>query len=232
MLKRYLLIFTTLLLINNCFAQDTIEIKRKLTGRVTEVFKALSTDVNTRQGLFKALYKNKAVIATGMYKDDKRVGLWKFSAPDGTILQTYDYMYSRFLYEAPEDTTSQLRYFADKEFKAGDMASKPIKIGGRYYGYLPYLTLFTLPKDLRDINTDDFMAVVELLVSPGGRLADYKVHIILRNTGVVYRTINMNIKLPDPADMVFKPATLNGEPIACRISIRGVITSSGHLDFD
>ena len=232
MLKRLLLLFTTLLFINNCFAQDTIEIKRKLTSRVTEVFKALASDVNTRQGLFNALYKNKVVIATGMYKDDKRVGLWKFSAPDGTILQTYDYMNNRFLYEAPEDSTSKLRYFADKEFKEGDKVAKPVKIGGRYYGFLPYLTLFTLPKDLRDIDREEYTAIVELLVSPGGRLADYKVHLLIGNTAEAFRTVNMNIKLPDPADMVFKPATLNGDPIACRISIRCVLTSSGHLDFE
>jgi hypothetical protein len=232
MLKRYLLILTALLFINNCFAQDTIEVKRKLSGDVTEIFRALAKDVNIRVGLFKAVYKKNTIVATGVYENDKKVSLWQFYDPKGTIMQSYDYSTGRLFYEAPEDTTSHLRYLADKFLKEGDKVTKPIKVGGRYYGYLPYLNLFTLPKEYAYVNRNALAARVELLVSPGGRLADYKVTVIDGDSGIALRTINMNIKLPDPADLVFIPATLNGEPIACRIIIQCVVTNAGHLAFE
>ncbi|MBD1386458.1 hypothetical protein IDJ75_14325 [Mucilaginibacter rigui] len=232
MLKRYLLILTALFFTSHCFAQDTLEVKRKLAGNVTEIFKVLAKDVNIRQGLFRAVYKKDHVVAIGNYENDKKVSLWKFYDPKGTVMQTYDYSTGRLFYEAPEDTTSHLRYLADKFLKEGDKVTKPIKVGGRYYGYLPYLNLFTLPKEYAYINRNALAARVELLVSPGGRLADYKVTVIDGDSGQPFRTINMNIKLPDPADLVFIPATLNGEPIACRIIIQCVVTNAGHLAFE
>ncbi|MES2266279.1 MAG: hypothetical protein V4520_05945 [Bacteroidota bacterium] len=232
MFKRYPLLFAASLFTTICFAQDTIEVKRKISNNVTEVYKVLAKDVNTRQGLFKALYKGKTVVASGIYAKDKKVGLWKFANRDGVIVQTFDYDRNRLFYEAPEDSTSHLRYFVDKELKEGDKVTKPVKIGGVFYGYLPYLTLFTLPKDYKEIDLDVVFATVELLISPGGRLADYKVNLIAANaSGSPFKTVNMNLKLPDPADLVFTPATLNGEAIACRVVIRCVINSRLHLDF-
>ncbi|WP_354429727.1 MULTISPECIES: hypothetical protein [unclassified Mucilaginibacter] len=232
MLKRYLLLFAAVLFINICFAQDTIEVKRRISTDVTEVYKVLAKEVNTRCGLFKALYKNKVVVATGLYDKDKRTGLWKFADRNGVIIQTYDYTNNRLFYEAKEDTTSRLRYFVDKELKEGDKVTKPIKIGGVFYGYLPYLTLFTLPKGYKEIDRDAVIATVELLISPGGRLADYKVNLIQYATVEPFKTVNMNIKLPDPADLKFIPATLNGEPVACRVIIRCEINNRLHLDFE
>lgn len=232
MLKRYLLLLNALLFINHCFAQDTIEVKRKLSGNVTEIFTALTKDVNTRQGMFRAVYKKNNVVAAGMYENDKKVGLWKFYDPKGTVMQTYDYSTSRLFYEAPEDTTSHLRYLVDKLLVEGDKITKPIKVGGRYYGYLHYLNLFTLPKEYAYINRNMLTARVELLISPGGRLADFKVNLLSGMAPQPFRTINMNIKLPDPADLVFIPAKLNGEPVACRIMIECIVTNAGHLAFE
>lgn len=232
MLKRYLLLFATVFFINQCLGQDTIQVKRKLSNQVTEVFTVLKSNVNIRHGSFRALYKNKVPVASGTYGNDKRVGLWRFYSPTGVVLQTYDYSHSRLFYEAPEDSTSHLSYLVDKELKAGDRVIKPIKIGGTFYGYLPYLTLFKLPKDL-DFYRNQLIAVVELLVSPGGRLADYKVNFYIEGISATpFRTINMNLKLPDPAYLMFIPARLNDEPIASTIKIRCVVNGAGHLDFE
>jgi hypothetical protein len=232
MLKRYLLPIAVIFFVNICVAQDTIEVKRKISNDVTEVYKVLAKDVNTRQGLFKALYKGKIPVASGMYVNDKRMGLWKFADRKGVIVQTYDYTNNRLFYEAPEDSTSHITYFVDKELKDGDKVKKPLKIGGVFYGYLPYLSLFTVPKEFKEIDRDAVIATVELLISPGGRLADYKVSLMQYATVEPFKTINMNIKLPDPADLMFIPATLNGEPIACRVVIRCEINSRFHLDFE
>jgi hypothetical protein len=232
MLKRYLFLIIITLAFNLCNAQGTIQVKRKITNNVTEVFTVLKNDINYRQGLYQALYKKKTPVASGMYDKDKKVSLWKFTDPKGVILQTYDYTRDKVFYEAPEDTTSRLRYFVDKDLKPGDVVTKPIKIGGRYFGYLPYLSLFTLPEGYKEVDRSFVSAVVILLISPGGRLADYKVNLINSISGQPFKTVNMNIKLPDPADMIFTPATLNGEAIACRITIQCVVDSRGHLDFE
>jgi hypothetical protein len=232
MLKRCLLTFAFAIFISTCFAQETTEIKRKLSENVTEVFTVLKTDINMRQGPYKALYKKKQTVATGTYDKDKKAGLWTFTNPKGVVLQTYDYTHNRLFYEALEDTTSHLRYFVDKELKEGDKVTKPVKVGGRYYGYLPYLSLFSLPNGYKEIDRDQISATVVLLISPLGRLADYKVSLIAIGQREPFKTVNMNIKLPDPADIIFTPATLNGDPIASRIVIRCYLTYGGHLDFE
>lgn len=210
-------------------AQETIDKKNKLTGNVSEIYKVLASNPNIKQGLYQAVFKKKTVIATGMFENDKKTGVWRFYDQKGQAMQIYDYSKKQLLFEAKEDTSSSLRYFVDKKLDSTSTVTKPLKIGGRYYGFLPYLNLFTLPKDLRDVNYDLFSGVVELLISPYGRLADYKVHLTALNFN---RTINMNIHLPNEEDMVFIPATLNGEPISSRVVIQCYVTNSGHLDFD
>ncbi|MDB5062070.1 MAG: hypothetical protein JWP67_1913 [Mucilaginibacter sp.] len=229
MLNRFLLFFTAIIITTNCFAQETVEKKTKLTDNVSLVYNVLASNQYTKQGLCQALFKKKTVVATGMFENDKKAGLWRFFDQKGQAMQIYDYTKKQLLFEAREDTSSSLRYFIDKQLDSTSKATKPVKIGGRYYGYLPYLNLFTIPKDLRDVNNEVFSAVVELLISPYGRLADYKVHLTAVN---FERTRNMNINLPNEEDMVFVPATLNGEPISSRVVIRCYVTNSGHLDFD
>jgi hypothetical protein len=229
MLKRFLLFFTSMALTINCFSQETVEKKDKLTNNVSQVYKVLTGNKYTKQGLYQAVFKRKTVIASGMFENDKKVGVWRFYDQKGQAMQIYDYTKKQLLFEAKEDTSSSLRYFVDKQLDSTSKVTKPVKIGGRYYGYLPYLNLFTVPKELRDINYDVFSAVVELLISPYGRLADYKVHLTAVN---FERTVNMNINLPNEEDMVFIPATLNGEPISSRVVIQCYVTNSGHLDFN
>ena len=228
MLKYYFILFTSAILTVNCFAQETIEKRNRLTDDVTEYFTLLKSNY-TKQGIYKAIYKRKTAVATGMYDKDQKTGLWRFYNPQGKVLETYDYTNKKIYYEAPEDTSSSLRYFVDKQLDTTSKVTKPVKTGGRYYGYLPYLSLFTVPKYLRNIDYNAFSAVVELLITPYGRLAEYKVRLTTLN---FEKTINMNINLPNEEDKVFSPATLNGEPISSRVLIRCYVTNSGHLDFE
>ena len=166
-----------------------------------------------------------------MYEDDKKTGVWRFFNADGKLMQIYNYSSRQVNFEAPEDTTSNMRYLLDKVLAKGDKATKPIKTGGRYFGYLNYLRLFKLPPAYLghpEVELNEVKTTVELLISPGGRLADYKVHI---NNGVQDNVLKMNMNLPDEEDKIFTPATLNGEPVACRIIIRVYITEKGGLDF-
>lgn len=230
MLKTFTLFFACLLLACSANAQETTKKKNWLTDSVQEVATVLKTNKNVKQGLYQALFQRKTVVAMGMYDNNKKVGLWRFFSSQGQQLEVYDYTAAKLVFEAPEDTTSSLRYFVDRELQPTDKVTKPVKIGGRYYGYIPYLQLFTLP-DYIDPSTKNFFDVtVELLISPLGRLASYKVNLNIK--GETVRVINMSTNLPDEADKIFTPATLNGEGIGCRIMMKAYITETNHLDFD
>ncbi|WP_183559107.1 hypothetical protein [Mucilaginibacter sp. SP1R1] len=227
-MKNITLLIAALFYLNTTFAQETVVRKHRLTDLITEKISVLKSDKATRQGLYQAIYLEKTTIASGQFNSDKKTGICHFYDTKGRLLQNYDYTKKTLMYEAVEDTTSNLRYFVDKQLTDTDHTTKPVKVGGRYFGYLPYFKLFKLPAGLMDINRLASMAVVELLISPGGRLADFKVHIY---SGANYqKNFNMNIDLLNEEDKEFIPATLNGEPIGCRIMVRCLINAEGGID--
>jgi hypothetical protein len=231
MIKHVILFLAGFFLAIRCQAQELREKTSQLTDSVSEVYHVLKTNKYIKHGLYQAFYQERIPVATGMYENDKKVGTWRFYNDKGKLMQIYDYSTQKAAFEAPEDTTSDMRYLLDKTLSPADKATKPIKTGGRYFGYLTYLRLFKLPAayaDHPEVEMNEVKTTVELLISPGGRLADYKVHI---NNGAQDNVIRMNTNLPDADDRIFAPATLNGEPVACRIIIRAYITEKGHLDF-
>ncbi|RFZ94721.1 hypothetical protein D0C36_04055 [Mucilaginibacter conchicola] len=217
-------------------AQETTKVTRKLTNTITENFLVLNNG-NTRHGMYQALYKKKIAIASGAYNNGKRVGLWQFYNNRGTVVQSYNFDKQQFVFEAPEDSTSNIHYFIDRTFDtiqvANAKADKPLRIGGCYYGYMPYVSLFRIPKRYTraDYDFSKIKVVVELLVSQGGRLADYTVHLVYQPTNELMEDIRMNLKLPNPDDLIFTPATYNGEPVACRIMIECTLNDNGTIDF-
>ena len=228
-MKSIIILFAALFYLNTCFAQETMIRKHRLTDSVTERISVLKSDKSTRQGLYQAVSSKNIAVASGQFNNDKKTGIWHFFDLQGRQLQNYDYTNKKLLFEAVEDTTSNLRYFVDKLLADSDRTTKPVKAGGRYFGYIPYLKLFKLPAYLMDINRYLSVAVVELLVSPGGRLADFKVHIY---SGANYEKVfNMSIDMPNDEDKVFIPATVNGEPIGCRIMIKCQINNDGGINF-
>ena len=167
-----IILFTTLLIYTSIsIAQDVINRKNRLTGSVTEKYQTIiKTNKEEREGLYQAFY-GKTLIAGGEYKSGKRSGTWVFYNRNGQAEERYNYDTNILLAEAAEDSISDFRYVFDGKIGRTDEVTKPIKIGGRYYGYVPYLKLFKLPADLQDIRREQFIVVLELLVSPAGRLA-------------------------------------------------------------
>lgn len=210
-------------------AQDTKQKTTRLTDSVYEVYHVLKTNKTIKQGLYHARYGETIPVASGNFDNDVKVGTWRFFDIRGHLLQVYNYDAKKLEYEAPEVAGSDLHYFVDETIDSTDVVTKPIKIGGRYYGYIPYLNLFRLPEDIWDINRIKYTAVAELLISPLGRLAYYKVTILGKDG--YERVINMNLNLPNQEDKIFFPAKKNGEPVACRIMINARITDIGRLDF-
>lgn len=221
----------TLVYFANCPAQELVAKKNKLNDNVTEKFQVLKSNEQIKNGPYHALYMRRVPVAMGNYTNNKRTGIWRFYDPKGRLMQIYDFDKRLFKYEAKEYAQSSDLYYAiDKDIADTDKITKPLKIGGRYYGYLPYLGLYQPPFNPFEYGTDGCVAIVELLVSPLGRLAGFKVRTscdLLQYD----QTISMNISLFKDEDKQFIPATFNGEPVLSRIIIRCKLLPDGRLDF-
>ncbi len=225
-MKRFYIYLLAFLLPVCCFAQETVVIKRKLTAGVKERISVLKSDNVTKQGLYQAIFDNKTALASGNYTNNIKTGVWNFYDTRNNIIQRFNYTTNSLIYEAPEDSTSNCRYVVDRNVSDTDHTTKPIIRGDRFYGYINYLRLFRLPPDMHNIDNEAVVTTIELLVSPGGRLADYVVHFQAQNYD---RKVGFNIDYLSDEDKTFIPATINSEPIACRIFIHCFLTSGGDL---
>ncbi|MBD1366459.1 hypothetical protein IDJ77_21780 [Mucilaginibacter sp. ZT4R22] len=235
MLKNIILCIAGIFFTNSCLAQaqETTRKSRWLTDSVYEAYTVLKTDKNIKHGPYRALFLKKKPVAEGDYANNIKTGLWHFYNEKGEQLQTYNYTTKAFEFLAPADTTTYLHYVVDKKITPADKVTLPVKLGGTYYGYIPYLRLFDVPNKMYAMiqaNKDYIEVLVELLVSPGGRLADYKISLNIDRR--LLKAFNMNPNLPDPADVIFTPATVNGEPVTSRILIKAYITDDNHLDYE
>jgi hypothetical protein len=199
------------------YAQQTVERKSKLTPQVSEVYNVLENKLTVMHGMYAAYFK-KQLVAAGKYDNGKKIGTWSFFDPQGKLLQRYNYDQPKLVYEAPEDSTATIVYRVDKTLNDTDRITKPIRIGGRYYGYLRYTNLVKLPEDLSRLDNQTSAVTMELLVSPGGRLAEYK----LRIQSVYFPDVvlNLNIDLLSEEEKVFVPATYNYNPVSCQIIVK------------
>ena len=213
-----------------CFGQDTVNHKNWLTSLVLERYKTLKPDENIRVGPYKAYFRRKTLIADGRYDRGIKVGVWNFYNEQGKLNQRFDFDKTEYIYEAALDSNTDIQFSFDAEIKPGDRVTRPLKIGGMYYGLIPYINIFHLPFKVDEYSIDNFHAVIELLISPHGRLADYKVRV----QSATYRydqTFNFDVNLFGEEDKQFSPATVNRQPVLVRVFIRCAINADGSLDF-
>lgn len=230
-MKNIFLFAIALFYLNVCAAQETVEKKNRLTDSVLERFWVLKADKTIKDGPYLALFKRKTGLARGTYAHGKKTGVWNFYKPNGLLVQTYDYDTKALTFESVLDTLADFHYMIDVKLQPTDTVTRPVKIGGIYYGFIPYLNAFQLPFDTMSVNTDYFNAYIELLISPLGQLADYKVHLLsaLYNYNQVF---SLDVHLFSDEERRFYPVTLNGKPIISRIIIKCYVTSDGRLDFN
>jgi hypothetical protein len=227
--KKYILFTLMLLCITCCFAQDTIVKKGWLTESVMEKYYVLKTDKQTKQGLYQATINRETPLAIGNYANNKRIGVWHFYNTDGQLVQNFNYSTQTILYEEPttELTKTKIAYAFDMKLTDTDQVTKPIKPGGRCFGYINYLRLYRLSQDFYNVDLSQYITIMELLVSPGGRLADIKLHL---KSSDFERTTTFSTELINDDDKVFAPATINGKAVLCRIFLRCKLMANGELD--
>lgn len=204
---------------HTCLAQATVEMKGNIIGDIYEKYTATldSNKVETRTGTY-TCYRGKKIIAGGQYTNGKRSGIWHFNNRDGKEMQRFDYDNNKLLFEAPEPALSSFQYVLDYPITAKDKVTQPIKLGGRYFGYLTYVKKLRKIHDLRGLDEDNYGAVLNLLVSPMGRLADCTVVLLYKPTGQSSTYVVNTDDLPE-SERMFVPATYNGQAVTSRIQI-------------
>jgi hypothetical protein len=229
--KKLLLTIVAIYCLGDCFAQKIIERKNKLINNVTERFETIiETNKQVKHGVYHAFFGKKIVLASGKYVNDKKAGIWHYFDRDGTLMQNYDYDNDKLLYEAPEGSPSPLSYNIDYYIKDKDVVTKPVRPGGRYFGYVPYLKAFTLPPEMDADYYDRSIVTFDLLISPMGRLADVVVHISRKGTGVDQMVYNISPDLFSADDKIFIPATFNKNPVASQIHVLCAMDATGAID--
>jgi len=213
--------------------KPTVKKKNWLTENVKEKYEVLKSDHKTKEGLYEAIYTGtNTVIARGHYENDEKVGIWYFWDIHERLIEAFNYTNNRLLSEEPVNAVSRqyIWYAFDQPLRDSDRITKPLRIGGRCFGYIPYLQIFRLSKDYGNIDLRFLNATLEILVSPGGRLADLKVHIIAPDNSDNVTSFSPNIF--SEKDKEFIPATINGKPVMSRIFLACQITYDGTLDVE
>jgi hypothetical protein len=227
---KIVLIIISVFFAADCMAQDTVLRRNRLSDSVLEKFYVLKSNPEVRNGPYQAIFRRDTYIAIGNYTNNQKTGIWQFFNKHGRLIEKYNYNSKAFTFEAPLVPSDDLSYLFDDTLRTDDTLTRPLKAGGNYYGMIPYLSLFRLPFDTFNMNTNSFLAFIELLVSPLGRLADYKVYV--RSDMYQYsQDFNFDVNLFSEEDRTFAPATLNGRPIMSRIVIKCYLNYYGGLDF-
>ncbi|MFI5161353.1 MAG: hypothetical protein ACHQHN_08745 [Sphingobacteriales bacterium] len=225
--KRLLPIILILFCTINCFAQEIIETKSRLNDHVTESYYVLKAEPQIKSGAYQAFYKRKHLIAEGTYIDGKKIGIWNFYGTRGNLLERYNFNKDSLEYEASVRLPSNFHYLIDKTITDSDWITLPTRRGGRFYGFLPYINVFKASQAMYPGDEESSLATVELLISPMGRLASYKVHLI----APYQQNVTLSLNLFSEEQKKFIPATFNHQPILSRIIIQCRVTNNGSLDF-
>jgi hypothetical protein len=190
----------------------------------------LRSDPQKKVGPYTVFLRRRILLVKGNYSNGKKSGLWQFFDLSGRVDERYNYDQKKYTFEGPFYESPDFKYLFDDSLKMGDRLTRPLKIGGIYFGFIPYLNIFRVPFETYNIDTDAFMAYIELLISPMGQLADYNIRLV-SNYYQYDQTFNMATSLFSKEDRTFVPATLNGMPVMSRIIITCYITPRGGLDF-
>ncbi|MBS1533378.1 MAG: hypothetical protein JSU01_23970 [Bacteroidetes bacterium] len=226
--KKFLPFGVALFFAINCFAQETVNKKNRIFDGLIERYTVLKDSQEVKQGLYQVFTRQDKLVVRGGYAMNKKTGIWHFYNKSAKLLQIYDYDKKQLMFEAKQYVGSNIGYMIDRKITDKDTVTKPVKIGGRYWGYLPYLSLYRTPFSPYQYNIYGAEADIELLISPLGRLADYKVIATFPYMDYT-QTLRMDVNLFKEEDREFIPATFNHEPILSRIIIKCRVDEDGQL---
>lgn len=222
----------------NGYGQETIIQQAKYAPGITETYHVLKTNPGIKNGIYQALYNKKIAIATGMYTNNIKTGMWHFYNTQGKVVQHYNFDKKQALLLVRDELPpNQIQYEFLPKPNDTDTLTLPVKIGGLAYGYLPYLNKFKVKNKLEYVEGSMF-GILQILVSPSGRLAEcvllVKAKIWADNYWQIATIESYELKpeLLSDDDKQFIPATVNGQFVPCTIYIYCNIAPSGRVSIN
>ncbi|MNK69542.1 hypothetical protein D3C87_889330 [compost metagenome] len=178
-----------------------------------------STELKSQKGIkngIATIVSGKKKLATGMYKNNERIGRWHFFCPLDTLEQIYNYSTKKLEYNVPiEEITFEI-----DSLKEGDKVIYPAKIGGHLYGMSFLTDRFHIPNELKHIKGFHKLSYI-FTISDSGQLTNYEVKI----TSPSYnKTEIIALSKLHPDDLSFVPAKVNGSAVKSKLIINGDIT--------
>ena len=211
----------TLLFSFICFAvtaqeSDSTKIrsKKNILG-YKETYTELIAKPGVRNGMTQ-IFQEKILLAYGRYKNDERVGRWRFFKHKDSVEQIFNYDLNKVEYNRPINTIS---YVIDS-LKEGDSVLKPIKIGGFR---MAFRTIFQQSQHygipLDNASYDQFYIFT---LDRLGNLTkvEEKVSSKTYNT----KTTSLHLKPFLTKDFKFFPAYINGKPVPSKIILKAKLT--------
>ncbi|MCX2495891.1 hypothetical protein OQX63_20520 [Pedobacter sp. PF22-3] len=178
-----------------------------------------STELKSQRGIkngIATILAGKKKFATGIYKNNERIGRWHFFCPLDTLEQIYNYSTKKLEYNVP---IKEITYEIDS-LKEGDKVSYPAKIGGNLYGMYFLTERFRIPSELKHIKGFHKLNYI-FTVSNSGQLLNYEVKIISPSYN---KTEIIDLAKFHPDDLAFVPAKVNGRAVKSKLIVNGDVT--------
>lgn len=214
------------------FGQETLTETGTYAPDITEVYHVLKADPKVKQGLYQAFYRKKTVIAMGMYNKGEKAGMWHYYNAAGKVIQHYNFDKQHLLYSiADELSPNQLQYEFLPRPADTDSLTLPVKVGGILYGYARYINKFKVQNNVQYVEGSMY-GILQILVSPAGRLAECKLLIYAKiwkdrwQTAII-DSYDLNPELLSADDKIFIPGTVNRQAVPATINIYCTIKPNG-----
>ncbi|MES2447248.1 MAG: hypothetical protein V4546_08700 [Bacteroidota bacterium] len=208
-MKKFLLSFTIVLITGISYAQ-----KSDSTHTHYAFYRGFSTHVTelkSKRGILNGEYKifnGRAVGAFGLYKNDERVGRWRFYLSKDSLDQIYNYTTKQVEYNKP---LKGITFMIDS-LKDGDRVIYPTKIMG-YFGLYLLTRNYTPPYEVQK-KRGEFDLYFIFTIDADGRLVKYETQVISSNFNKVEE---VNLKKLKPDDFEFTPARVNGKYVTSKL---------------
>jgi len=197
----------------SAFAQksDSTRIRKSAIGYdLIEESTELKSKPRIKNGSAEVFLHNK-LVATGLYKDNEKVGRWRFFNRD-TLSQVYNYNSKKLEYNVPDTAVA---YNIDS-VNQGDKVIYPAKIGimNNLYWYLA--SNARIPKELEQKDTE-YKVMFFLYISKLGKINKILVDYRFANNNKSYELVD---KTNEYKSFEFSPAIVNGYAVDSQMILK------------
>lgn len=210
--------FTLLLLLasTTTYGQDRVSQRKTLSRNLDEIYQVQVTARKVKDGPYEVRDEKEHVLVKGQYKAGKKDGIWTYYGSNGEVVQQYDFASQKLLSSSMDTTTIVHSDFQVNGADDNDKVTPPVKIGGVNYGFYLLYDFRDIPADVKGVTTKDERMTYVFTISAEGQLVGWT---------VMYGGKEVNDEMQKksikglPLDAYeFVPATLNGKPVASKLT--------------